>query len=346
MDEARTLDSYLDSVTAGTPSLAAVAQTVRALAKATLEIRAAVAAPSADHGHDAAVNPDGDLQKPLDVIADEAILGHLRGAPVALYASEERADPVALDPGAGLACAVDPLDGSSNLENAISVGTIFTVLPCAAGDLDRPLAPFLRPGSTQLAAGFAVYGPRTVLALTLGQGTHLFVHDPDLGAYRTLAQDRAVPERASEFAINASNYRHWDEQVRLYVDDCLKGAEGPRGRDFNMRWIASLVAEAYRILVRGGVFLYPADARRGYANGRLRLVYEANPIAMLMEQAGGMATNGTERILDIPPADLHQRVPLVFGSAREVARIRRYHLDPSGIGERAPLFGHRSLFRA
>ena len=155
-----------------------------------------------------------------------------------------------------------------------------------------------------------------------------------------------IPAGSSEFAINASNYRHWDEAIRLYVDDCVAGSDGPRDKDFNMRWIASLVADAYRILIRGGVFLYPRDGRKGYAHGRLRLVYEANPMALIMEQAGGQATDGVNRILDIPPKDLHQRTPLIFGSAKEVEKVGRYHADPSAIGNRHPLFGHRGLFRA
>ena len=167
-----------------------------------------------------------------------------------------------------------------------------------------------------------------------------------LGAFIQAYESRMIPPRTQEFAVNASNYRHWDEAVRLYVDDCLKGSEGPREKDFNMRWIACLVADCYRILTRGGVYLYPGDRRRGYHQGRLRLVYEANPIAFLIEQAGGAATDTVNRILDIEPGHLHQRIPLVFGSAREVERIARYHIEPSAIGERAPLFGNRGLFRA
>ncbi|WP_207478745.1 class 1 fructose-bisphosphatase [Arenibaculum pallidiluteum] len=345
MEPAQSLDFHLEGFAAGDPQRLALVRTVRALADASIVIRAAIAGrhPEGTDGSPSQRNLDGDVQKPLDLVADAAILQALRGAPVALYASEEQAGPVLLDPAAALAVAADPLDGSANLENEVSVGTIFSVLPCAGTEI--PESTFLTPGSGQLAAGFVVYGPRTALVLTLGQGTRVFILDPD-GVYRLTGAGRAVPDRTSEFAINASNYRHWDDCIRIYVDDCLKGEDGPRGRDFNMRWIASLVAEAYRILVRGGVFLYPADSRRGYGRGRLRLVYEANPVAMVMEQAGGMATDGNTRILDLQPLALHQRIPLVFGSAREVSRIRRYHLDPSCIGERAPLFGHRSLFRA
>lgn len=204
----------------------------------------------------------------------------------------------------------------------------------------------MQPGTSLLGAGFFIYGPQLALVLSIGSGTHVFVQSTRLGTFVQAYESRIVPARAHEFAINAANYRHWDEAVRLYVDDCLKGSEGPRERDFNMRWIASLVADCYRILMRGGVFLYPGDRRRGYGHGRLRLVYEANPIAYLIEQAGGSATDTIDRILEIQPQSLHQRVPLVFGSSREVARIARYHTDPSSIGERSPLFGNRGLFRA
>lgn len=205
---------------------------------------------------------------------------------------------------------------------------------------------FLKKGSGQIAAGFFIYGPQLGLVLTFGSGTRAFVFSQRLGSFVQARKSIAIAPDTNEFAINASNYRHWDEPVRLYVDDCLTGAEGPREKDFNMRWIASLVAEVQRILMRGGVFLYPRDGRKGYGQGRLRLIYEANPIAFVVEQAGGAATNGADRILDILPTDVHQRTPLVFGSAKEVAKIVRYHTDPSSIGVRHPLFGHRGLFRA
>ncbi|MEY9559173.1 fructose-1,6-bisphosphatase [Sinorhizobium fredii] len=210
----------------------------------------------------------------------------------------------------------------------------------------HPTQSFLQPGNRQLAAGFFLYGPQTALVLSLGKGTEIFIFSSRLGCFVQGYKSVNIPERTSEFAINMSNYRHWEEAIRLYVDDCLAGSEGPRERDFNMRWIASLVADAYRILVRGGIFLYPADGRKGYHQGRLRLVYEANPISFIIENAGGAATTSVTRILDLVPEDLHQRVPLAFGSRREVARVARYHVDPNMIGERAPLFGKRGLFRA
>ena len=223
----------------------------------------------------------------------------MRHAPVALYASEELEQPVLLDKDAPLAIAIDPLDGSSNIDTNVSIGTIFSLLPATGAPDADPAASFLQAGANQLAAGFFIYGPQLALVLSLGSGTHVFVLSTRLGTFVQAYESRIIPPRTQEFAINAANYRHWDEAVRLYVDDCLKGCEGPREKDFNMRWIASLVADCYRILMRGGVFLYPGDQRKGYHQGRLRLVYEANPIAFLIEQAGGAATDTVSRILEI-----------------------------------------------
>jgi fructose-1,6-bisphosphatase I len=338
---ASTLDAYLNSQS---PDRGPVVETVRALANAAVATRALIAQSSASVMGAAAgsLNADGDFQRFLDVSADEAFLAAARQAGVRHYCSEEIDSAVDLNGSSAIALAIDPLDGSSNIDTNVSIGTIFSILPALAGD---PAESFLQPGRNQLAAGFFIYGPQLALALTLGGGTRIFVHSPRLGTFVETVRP-VIAEKTEEFAINASNYRHWDDPVRLYVDDCLKGTNGPREKDFNMRWIASLVADAYRILIRGGVFLYPGDSRRGYANGRLRLVYEANPIAMIIEQAGGAATDGTASILDLVPASLHQRTPLVFGASREVARIGRYHTEPSIVAERSPLFGHRGLFRA
>ena len=253
--------------------------------------------------------------------------------------------PVELDPHAPLIVALDPLDGSSNIETNVSIGTIFSLLPTPPGGGAEPAA-FLRRGHDQVAAGYVLYGPQTALVLTVGAGTDIFTLDPASGAFVLTNPQVQVPPVSDEFAVNASNARHWSGEVRRWFDDCIAGAEGPRGRNFNMRWIASMVAEAHRILVRGGVYVYPGDAREGYRSGRLRLVYEANPIAMLMEQAGGGASTGRERILDRVPRMLHERVPLIFGSREEVARIERHHIEPHPNGEQSPLFGRRGLFRA
>lgn len=345
-----TLEAYLASFTARGDDLAEeVATVVQRLVMAALEVRKLVnqgALGTAFNGTNGGSNADGDLQKDLDVLCDDLFLSCIQGAPVACYASEELENPVLLDADARLAVAIDPLDGSSNIDNNVTIGTIFSVLPAAKGPGVDPSQSFLQPGNRQLAAGFFLYGPQTALVLSLGRGTEIFVFSSRLGCFVEAYKSISIPDRTSEFAINMSNYRHWEESIRLYVDDCLAGSEGPREREFNMRWIASLVAEAYRILVRGGIYLYPADGRKGYGQGRLRLVYEANPIAFIIENAGGAATTSVTRILDLVPENLHQRVPLVFGSRREVARVARYHVDPNMIGERAPLFGKRGLFRA
>ena len=291
-------------------------------------------------------NSDGDIQKDLDVVADSIFIEAMRKSPVALYASEENSFPLLLDRNSSLALAIDPLDGSSNIETNVSIGTIFSILPVEGDVKAEPEKTFLQPGSEQLAAGFVIYGPQLALVLTVGSGTKIFIQSSKYGDFIEAYDSVTIPKTSNEFAINASNYRYWFESVRSYVDDCFSGTDGPREKDFNMRWIASLVADCYRIMVRGGVFLYPADRRKGYGQGRLRLVYEANPIAFLVEQAGGKATNTVERILDLVPEHLHQRTPLVFGSAEKVERVARYHVDPAMISERSPLFGNRGLFRA
>jgi fructose-1,6-bisphosphatase I len=254
-------------------------------------------------------------------------------------ASEEMKTPVALKSAGSIAVAMDPLDGSSNIDTNVSVGTIFSVLPAADDHT------FHQRGSAQLAAGYVIYGPLCALVLTLGEGAAIFTLDPLAREFRLTTARVTIAPASNEYAINASNYRHWQEGVRAYIDDCIAGSDGPRGANVNMRWIASLVAECHRILARGGVFLYPADARKGYSRGRLRLTYEANPIAFLIEQAGGQAIDGGRRILDILPATLHQRTPLMFGSSGEIERIARYKADPNTLFERSPLFGRRGLLR-
>ena len=345
-----TLDAFLGSYCEKSDEIrTAVAAVVRHLSLTAVKVRNTInqgALGKAFASSQGNRNAGGDTQKDLDILADDMFIEAMRQAPVAIYGSEELEHPAVLDPSAPLALAIDPLDGSSNIDTNVSIGTIFSILPVAGEPDSEPDASFFQKGTCQLAAGFFIYGPQLALVLTLGSGTHVFVFSSRLGTFVQAYESIVIADRAHEFAVNAANYRHWDEAVRLYVDDCLKGHEGPRDRDFNMRWVASLVAEAYRILVRGGVFLYPGDRRKGYGEGRIRLVYEANPIAFLIEQAGGAASDTVARILDLTPRSMHQRVPLVFGSAREVARIGRYHTQPSSIGERAPLFSNRGLFRA
>ena len=337
------LDAVLDRWAERATDRAAVASTIGAIARAAIEIETVIAkgALAGALVSEVGKNVGGDRQMALDVVADEMLVDALSTAPVAVIGSEERDEPLLIDPSSPLAVAIDPLDGSSNIDTNISVGTIFSILPMT----DDPATAVLQPGNRQIAAGFVVYGPQTSLVLTLGEGTDIYTLDRSEKAFlRTRTAVRVAPE-SSEYAINASNYRHWFEPVRAYVDDNVAGVDGPRGKNFNMRWIASLVAEAYRILIRGGIFLYPGDKREGYGKGRLRLVYEANPLAMVIEQAGGLATDGEDRILDLQPRMLHQRIPLVFGSSTKVERVRAFHDGTLPLGERSPLFGRRGLFR-
>lgn len=289
-----------------------------ALADAAMALAARIARNGvAEHlGAAAGVNSDGDAQKALDVIADELFLAAARAGGVRHYASEEQ--ETVLDLGAGdWALAIDPLDGSSNIDTNVSVGTIFSIYSAAA----TPDASFLRPVGQQIGAGYVIYGPQVALVCSFGQGVQRYVLDPEARAFVLIDAGVQIPPAAPEFAINASNYRHWPVPIRAFVDECLAGSEGARARNFNMRWIASLVAEAHRIFVRGGVFLYPADARKGYEAGRLRLVYECAPMAYLAVQAGGAATDGLADILAMQPKALHQRVPFVFGSRVKVDRV-------------------------
>jgi fructose-1,6-bisphosphatase I len=339
------LDRHLAIETAGGRIDEAVAAVILALAAAATAIAALLGKGPLAGALGAATgeaNRDGDAQKALDVMADEIIAGALRKAHVGWYISEEQANAVALDPAGSLLVAVDPLDGSSNIDVNVSVGTIFSIFPSDAGSSAPAL---LRPGSQQLAAGYFIYGPQTGLVVTSGNGVDLFVLDRDSGAFRLAKSGLAIPRQSAEFAVNASNYRHWHQPVRNYIDDCIAGTDGPIRRDHNMRWVASLIADAHRILWRGGVYLYPGDRRAGYAHGRLRLIYEASPIAMLVEQAGGMATDGIERILDKIPTSAHQRTPLVFGSSEDVARVATYHASPGHLRQSSPLFSNRGLFR-
>ena len=289
-------------------------------------------------------NSSGDEQKSLDVVANQIFLDALVNSPVALVASEENEHFVQLRAGAPLAVAIDPLDGSSNLDANVSVGSIFSIWANPAGSEVTGAAQVLQKGTAQLASGFAIYGPQTALVLTLRQGVQVFTLNPQTSQFILTGSTVRIPVGTREYAINASNYRSWDKPVREFVDDCMNG-EGRAVKQFNMRWIASLVAEAFRILSRGGIFLYPRDTRPGYENGHLRLGYEANPIALLIEEAGGRATDGAARILEIAPSSLHQRVPLVFGSADLVDRVARYHTQMYVDYETPPLFGLRGLFQ-
>ena len=241
----------------------------------------------------------------------------------------------------------DPLDGSSNIDVNGTAGSIFSVLRCPEGVSEPAIADFLQPGTAQVCAGYAIYGPSTMLVLTLGRGVFGFTLDRELGEFILSHPDLRIPPDTSEFAINASNERFWEPPVKRYISECLAGASGTRGKDFNMRWIAALVAEVHRILLRGGLFMYPKDSKDPARAGRLRLLYEANPMAFLVEQAGGAASTGRGRILDVEPEGLHQRAPVILGSKNEVERIARYHGEyDRGVDQpfTSPLFNTRSLF--
>jgi fructose-1,6-bisphosphatase I/sedoheptulose-1,7-bisphosphatase len=302
-------------------------------------------------GSAGAVNVQGEQQQKLDVMANEIFLRtNESGGRLAGMVSEELDIPYRIPPqhprGEYL-LTFDPLDGSSNIDVNVSIGSIFSILRAATPGADAEPRDFLRPGTEQVAAGYAIYGPSTVLVLTVGTGVHGFTLDSNLGEFVLTHQDIRLPDATAEFAVNSSNRRFWEPAVQRYVEECLAGASGPREKDFNMRWVASLVAESHRILTRGGVFLYPRDSKDSSKEGRLRLLYEANPIAFLIEQAGGIATTGRQRVLGVTPTDLHQRIGFIFGSREEVERIIRYHTEPTGEVEeqRNPLYGTRGLYR-
>ncbi len=299
------------------------------------------------------VNVQGEVQKRLDVVSNEIFIrmnewnGHLAG-----MASEEMDDPRQIPgwyPRGKYLLLFDPLDGSSNVDVNVAVGSIFSILraPQDLVDSGRDVAEadFFRPGATQVAAGYAIYGPTTMLVLSVGNGVAGFTLNPNLGEFVLTHPKIEVPADTHEFAINSSNSRFWEPPVKRYVDECLAGKTGPRGKDFNMRWIASMVAEAHRILMRGGVFMYPRDTKDPAKPGRLRLLYEANPVGFIVEQAGGRASTGRQPVLGVMPSSLHQRIGLVFGSKNEVERIERYHHEPATRDPGAPLFAERSLFR-
>ncbi|TAG74306.1 MAG: class 1 fructose-bisphosphatase, partial [Burkholderiales bacterium] len=276
-------------------------------------------------------NVQGEVQKKLDVISNEILMeanewgGHLAG-----MASEEMETIHEIPnryPKGEYLLLFDPLDGSSNIDVNVSIGTIFSVLKTndELGKVNEDS--FLLPGTSQVAAGYAVYGPTTLFVLTVGTGVHCFTLDREMGSWVLTQSNMMIPEETKEFAINMSNMRHWEPPVRRYIDELLQGKEGPRGKDFNMRWVASMVADVHRILTRGGIFMYPRDARTPDVPGKLRLMYEANPMSFIVEQAGGASTNGLQRILDVRPKKLHERVSVILGSKNEVERVTSYHAE-------------------
>ena len=296
-------------------------------------------------------NAQGESRAKLDELANDTFIetneygGHLCG-----MASEDMAAPYVIPeeyPRGKYLLVFDPLDGSSNIDVNGSVGSIFSVLKAPEGVTEPTAKDFLQPGTKQLCAGYAIYGPTTMLVLTVGRGVCGFTLDRGFGEFIMTHPDMRIRPDTREFAINTSNARFWEDPVRRYVEECVAGRSGPRGEDFNMRWIASMVAEVHRILMRGGLFMYPKDTKDPAKPGRLRLLYEANPMAMIVEQAGGWASTGIGRILDVVPSDLHERVPVILGSRNEVERIERYHREhDAGLDQpySSPLFKERSLF--
>lgn len=330
-----TLSRYLIEQTRSNNTPADLRFLIEVVARACKEISHAVSkgALGGVLGSAGSENIQGEVQKKLDVLSNEILLeanewgGHLAG-----MASEEMDNAYQIPgkyPKGAYLLVFDPLDGSSNIDVNVSVGTIFSVLRCPRECFSQNDAlgeeAFLQPGTTQVAAGYAIYGPQTMLMLTLGNGVMGFTLDRELGSFVLTHDNIQVPHSTAEFAINMSNQRHWEEPVKRYVSELLAGEEGPLGKNYNMRWIASMVADVHRILTRGGLFMYPWDAREPEKPGKLRLMYEANPMSFIIEQAGGAATNGRERILDIQPTSLHQRVPVFLGSKEEVERVSSYH---------------------
>ncbi len=276
-------------------------------------------------------NVQGEVQKKLDIIANEVLIeANEWGGNLAAMASEEM-DTIHLIPGrypqGEYLLLFDPLDGSSNIDVNVSIGTIFSVLKKPEDHPGVHEGDFLQAGTQQVAAGYCLYGPQTTLVLTVGAGVAMFTLDREQGSFVLTQEDVQIPADTKEFAINMSNMRHWDAPVKRYIDECLAGKDGPRGKDFNMRWIASMVSDVHRILTRGGIFMYPWDKREPHKAGKLRLMYEANPMSWLIEQAGGASTDGRQRILDIQPSQLHQRVAVVLGSKNEVERVTQYHRE-------------------
>jgi fructose-1,6-bisphosphatase I len=341
-----TLHEHLATWSAGDQTRRPIAETIAAIASAAAELATVIAqGPLAgDVGRILGASADGDEQKALDVYANTLLTEHLRAAPVAAVVSEEVPGVVALSVGKPIAVAMDPLDGSNNVDVDAPMGTVFSLLPATASGM--PEDSFLVPGSNQLAAGFVLYGPHTALALTLQDGVNIFTLDPKQGVFILTKAAVQIAPNQREYAINASNARHWPLAIRAFVEECVAGRDGPRGVDYNTRWLGAVVSEVYRILVHGGIYLYPGDARAGYHRGRLRLLYEANPIALLVEQAGGTATDGYGRILDLVPTELHEHVPLIFGSPEKVERVTELYAESVPQAGQRPLFAVRGLFKS
>ena len=300
-----------------------ISSIIKSLANAAIKISTSIRnikAEKIDSNNDKKINSDGDIQKPLDIISDEIIISFLKKSPAAGYASEEQEGHIDFKNNNNFIVLADPLDGSSNIDVNVSIGTIFSIMSKNNLPLEKA---FIQNGSHQKSSGFFVYGPQTTLFMTVGVGTSLFALDEVLGKFILIKDNINIPETTTEFAINAAYRRFWDSATLQYINDCQNGESGPRKKNFGMRWVGSLVADASRIFNRGGIFLYPSDMREKYKNGRLRLTYEANPIAFLVEQANGEATDGHKNILNLEVKELHQRSPLIFGSKEEVLEYKK-----------------------
>lgn len=341
-----TLHDHLHAWSNDNPERRPVAAAVMAIAIGAERLAAIIAqGPLAgDLGRVIGPSADNDGQKELDRYANELFIDHLRSADVAAVASEEVADPIVLNRNGKVAVAIDPLDGSNNVDINAPMGTLFSILPNRS--VQAPETSFLVSGAEQLAAGFVLYGPHTAMVLTLGEGTHIFTLDAHAGFFILTGESVRIPQGRFEYAINASNVRFWPLPIRAFVEECLAGSEGPRGVDYNTRWVGAVVSEAYRILLHGGIYLYPGDSRRGYERGRLRLLYEANPLAMLMLQAGGKASDGFSCILSMVPKTIHDRTPLIFGAPDKVARVMQLYTEGVPQAGQRPLFKTRGLFKS
>ena len=300
-----------------------ISSIIKSLANAAIKISTSIRnikVEKSDLNNDKKINSDGDVQKPLDIISDEILISFLKKSPAAGYASEEQEGHIDFKNNNNFIVLADPLDGSSNIDVNVSIGTIFSIMSKNNLPLEKA---FIQNGSHQKSSGFFVYGPQTTLFMTVGVGTSLFALDEVLGKFILIKDNINIPETTTEFAINAAYRRFWDSATLQYINDCQNGESGPRKKNFGMRWVGSLVADASRIFNRGGIFLYPSDMREKYNNGRLRLTYEANPIAFLVEQANGEATDGHNNILNLEVKELHQRSPLIFGSKEEVLEYKK-----------------------
>ena len=295
-------------------------------------------------GDSTGINSDGDSQKKLDIIADDLYIEGLKNSPVKYYASEEKEKVLEFNPEGTLGVAIDPLDGSSNIDTNVSIGSIFSIRDLQNNNImdSSPETFFLKPGTNQCASGYIIFGPQTILVFTTGKGVKQYILDRQLKKFFLQEKKISIPHNTNEYAINASNERHWSDAMKRYIEDSNAGETGPREANFNMRWVASLVAETHRILTRGGIFIYPSDDRKNYSSGRLRMVYECAPIAFLIEQADGAATDCISRLMDIPVSKLHARTPFAFGSKKEIERLQDYH--NSDEKKTSPLFKKRGLF--